>query len=181
MEKENQVLSDIETLLDRMGDEYAKKKKAEIEKWGDIELRLSKIKEYAIEQSKAALMRNENKECLYKAIELVVNVTVGGRTNGVLGVEEAVVNYSEQPDAIEIAKDVMWAVADGIEKEVLVGEASEKYWALQPTGHEAMALYFYIKGAVMIQKGEMSTDKKEALKALLPIELYQEFEKDIKR
>lgn len=176
MENRDYDLSDIETLMDRLEKDSATKKKAEIEMWGAVEPRLEKMREYALEQCKEALAAKEEPKCLYEAVELVAKVTAAGRLNGILGMEAEVEKYSAKPDAIDITKDVLWAVADGREEEIFVGKASEKYWELKPTGYEAMSLYFYIIGAALTQTGVPTERKNQAFKSLLPPELYPEFD-----
>lgn len=106
------------------------------------------------------------------AMKRVLELNRIARLEGLLALEEAVIDISPESEEEELRQLIMLLV-DGVEPEVIKGIGLTRYYSNLYTDYEALRYFLYLEGALSIQAGENPWIVEEKLKTMLPAKLYR--------
>lgn len=110
-------------------------------------------------------------EPVFNAITTVIHMSIVGRKEGLLALEEMFVGSPSSDEAV--AAPMILLVVDGTDPEIVAEVLTNSYWANKYEGNEALAQYALMRGTLLVQEGLNPRVIEELLKTLLPISLHE--------
>ena len=108
---------------------------------------------------------------VFNAISTVVHMSMVGRQEGLLALEEMFV-YNPAPEEAPVSQMIL-LVVDGTDPEIIAEVLTNLYWANKYEENEALVQYVLMRGTLLVQEGLNPRIIEEMLKTLLPISLHK--------
>jgi len=132
----------------------------------------TEIKAKEVTDNQTRLQKNE--EMIKTAMERMLELCNIARLEGLLALEEAVLDIPAE-SAEEELKQLIMLLVDGTEPDIITEIGLSRYYSNLYADYEALRYFLFLVGTLSIQAGENPRIVEEKLKSMLPLRLYKTY------